>query len=58
MNLGEWLMWITGRKEAAYNYDLARFAGTIKTRGLGFFHVVKFVIGISVVFAILMLLAK
>ncbi len=51
-------MWITGRKEAAYNYDLARFAGTIKTRGLGFFHVVKFVIGISVVFAIIMLLAK
>ncbi len=49
-------MWITGRKEAAY--DLTRFAGTIKTRGFGFFNIVKFLIAISILFAILMLTVK
>jgi hypothetical protein len=49
-------MWTVGRKEAAY--DLTRFAGSIKTRGLGFFHIVKFLIAISILLAIFMLTVK
>ena len=49
-------MWVTGRKEAAY--DLTKFAGTIKTRETGFFQIVKFLIAVSILFAIFVLFVK
>ena len=49
-------MWVTGRKTAAY--DLTKFAGTIKTRETGFFHLVKLLIAVSIIFAIFVLFVK
>ena len=49
-------MWVIGRKTAVY--DLTKFAGTVKTRETGFFHVVKLLIAVSILFAVFVLFVK
>ena len=38
--------------------DLAKFAGTIKSRGMGFQHIVRIVITVSVFLAVIMISIK
>ena len=49
-------MWLSGRKESAC--ELESFAGTIKTEGMEFSVVVKFIVVISILLAIFMLTVK